>query len=46
MLEGAGLAADLHEHLEAIEGALALAHRLELIGGLLEHAHRRDQRLA
>ena len=46
VLEHPALAADLHEHLEAVEGALALADALEVVGGLLEETHRGDVRLA
>ncbi len=46
VLEEAALAADLHEHLEAIERALALTDALEVVGGLLEQPHRRDDGVA
>ena len=46
VLEHAALAADLDEHLEAVERALALADALEVVGGLLEEAHGGDVRLA
>ena len=46
VLEHPALAPDLDEHLEAVEGALALPHRLEVIGPLLEQAHRGDGGLA
>ena len=46
VLEHSALATDLDQHLEAIEGALALADRLEVIGRLLEEAHRRHHGLA
>ena len=46
VLEHPALAADLDEHLEAVERALALADALEVVGGLLEEAHRGDVRLA
>ncbi len=46
VLEGAAVAANLREHLEAVEGALALPDRLEVVRGLLEQAHAGDRRLA
>ncbi len=46
VLERAAVTADLREHLEAIERALALSNRLEVIGRLLEQAYAGHGRLA
>ena len=46
VLELLARAADLDEHVEAVERALAEPDRLEVVGRLLEQAHRGDDGLA
>ncbi len=45
VFERAALATDLHEHLKAVERALAQAHRLEVIGRFFDETNRRDDRV-